>query len=114
MSRLTERYSDGTPFVPERIVRLTNGLSDVIKKLAHYENLEDDGRLIELPCPIGTTVYLVHRYNDRLHEYFPDEPKYSITATTFDALLIDSFGDTVFLTREEAEAKLAELKGGVE
>lgn len=46
MSRLTDRFSDGTPFVPESILQLTNGMSDLIKKLAHYEDLEEQGRLI--------------------------------------------------------------------
>ena len=42
MSRLTDKYSDGTPFVPNRILQLTNGMSSVIKKLAHYEDLEEE------------------------------------------------------------------------
>jgi len=48
MKRLTDRYSDGTPFVLNHILQLTNGMSDVIKKLAYYEDLEEQGRLIIL------------------------------------------------------------------
>ena len=47
MGRLTDKYSDGTPFVPERVLQLTNGMQSVIKKLAHYEDMEEQGRLIE-------------------------------------------------------------------
>lgn len=32
-------------------------IKEVTDKLAHYENLEEQGRLIELPCKIGDTVY---------------------------------------------------------
>ena len=38
MERLTNRYSDGTPFVPNVVLKLTNGMQDVIKKLAEYED----------------------------------------------------------------------------
>ena len=47
MGRLTDRYSDGTPFIPNYILSLTNGMADVIKKLAEYEDLEEQGRLIK-------------------------------------------------------------------
>lgn len=32
---------------------------DAVDKLAHYEDLEEQGRLIELPCEIGSTVYVL-------------------------------------------------------
>lgn len=33
-------------------------ISDVIDKLADYEDLEEQGRLIKLPCKVGDTVYV--------------------------------------------------------
>lgn len=35
--------------------------NDCVKKLAEYETAEGDGRLVVLPCKIGTTVYKVIR-----------------------------------------------------
>ena len=32
-------------------------ISDVIDKLADYEDLEEQDRLVKLPCKIGTEVY---------------------------------------------------------
>lgn len=32
-------------------------ISDALKKLADYEDLEEQGRLIKLPCKVGDTVW---------------------------------------------------------
>lgn len=39
-----------------------------IDKLATYENLEEDGRLVVLPCKIGDTIYIVNPYNNTVEE----------------------------------------------
>ena len=74
---------------------------EMIKKLAHYEDLEEQGRLIELPCKVGDTIYLIS-------ECYVGNPV--IVDTKYRLSLIDYPRD-IFLTKEEAEAKLAELKG---
>lgn len=33
-------------------------VEDMVKKLADYEDLEEQGRLIKLPCKVGDTVYV--------------------------------------------------------
>ena len=33
-------------------------VEDMIEKLADYEDLEEQGRLIKLPCKVGDTVYV--------------------------------------------------------
>lgn len=33
-------------------------VEDMVKKLANYEDLEEHGRLIKLPCKVGDTVYV--------------------------------------------------------
>lgn len=33
--------------------------SDVLTKLADYEDLEEQGRLLKLPCKVGDTVYYI-------------------------------------------------------
>ena len=35
-------------------------ISDAFTKLAHYEDLEEAGRLIELPCAVGDTVWVAY------------------------------------------------------
>lgn len=81
---------------------------EMIKKLAHYEDLEEQGRLIELPCKVGDTVWAV-LHNEML--YWNGEPRYQIKTVKFHCGLLHEFGRRIFLTKEEAEAKLAELKG---
>lgn len=34
-------------------------ISDALEKLAKYEDLEEQGRLVKLPCKVGDTVYVI-------------------------------------------------------
>lgn len=43
--------------------------------------------------------------------YYRTVHKYKVTKSTFSYFDIKEFGKTVFLTKEEAEAKLKELRG---
>ena len=72
-------------------------------KLAHYEDLEEQGLLLELPCKVGDTVYEHYRMTT-LDEWEIDEHKITLED-------LNKIGRTVFLTRKEAKAKLAELGG---
>ncbi|MBQ7491213.1 MAG: hypothetical protein IJT76_01235 [Clostridia bacterium] len=65
---------------------------EAINRLAAYEDAEEQGRLVVLPCKVGDTVYIP----------YVEERGFSIR----DYLDI---GKTVFLTREEAEAKWKEV-----
>lgn len=89
------------------------GFQDILAKLAHYEDLEESGRLVVLPCKVGETVYQIlqkgsgHWEEDK---YILDDrgiPK--IYERGFHLILLNDIGKTVFLTRKEAEAA---LKGG--
>lgn len=94
-------------------------ISDALKKLADYEDLEEQGRLIKLPCKIGTEVYDITWW-DNVQEkvvvkgkvYCRTVHKHKVTKLPFTYSDIDNFGKTVFLTKAEAEAKLKELRGG--
>lgn len=126
MSRLTEREPHwlGEEFWVSAQEPDEEELDEVYMKLKHYEDLEEQGRLIELPCKVGDTVYLIYNsINDskwRLAIGF-----YSVTdillnvnreplvriSNTYGTFKLSEFGKKVFLTKEEAEAKLEELKG---
>lgn len=63
MERLTERERniDGTGVAKEEI---TDGLlkpfaDKILTKLADYEDLEEQGLLVRLPCKVGTVVYRI-------------------------------------------------------
>ena len=136
MERLTERYvpndekngiSGIKVFESENKIPLVKVLSGeylytAIEKLATYEDLEEQGLLVRLPCKVGDTVYVPTRN-------FVSELRITLVsvdtnemAMYFSWLLnsgiypnLDGFpgyelGKTVFLTREEAEKKLEEMK----
>ena len=86
-------------------------------KLKHYEDLEEQGRLIELPCKVGDKVWEIHHrawegYADDW--LYPDYTRSIVQECGFSLSLLSSIGSTIFLTKAEAEAKLAELKVGTE
>ena len=104
-------------------------LGIALDKLAHYEDLEEQGRLIELPCKVGDTVYYINTQNRlSLFKNTVYEAKVARFVTTRYGTSIviqirneygctelyseDNYNKTVFLTKAEAEAKLAELKEG--
>lgn len=72
-------------------------------KLATYEDAEEQGLLVRLPCKVGDTVYRIWKVDGR---------ESVVSTHCFDTVAhivewLDKFGKTVFATREEAEAALA-------
>lgn len=76
-------------------------LCALVKKFKEYEDLEEQGKLLKLPCAAGDTVYCI------MTSIKGTNP--TIFSQKFDHGMIESFGKAVFLTREEAEAALKEL-----
>lgn len=103
----------------------------VYRRLKEYEDLEEQGRLIKLPCKVGDTVYCIfNRYtkctfnNEEFDEYSCQGCEYKcdskkenyvqdMRAYSLDWVVtnLKNFGKTVFLTKSEAEAGLKELRG---
>ena len=79
-------------------------LDQVKQRLFDYEDAEEQGLLIRLPCKIGDTVYEVYQFcGDGAWEI--DEHKIKLED-------LNKIGKTVFLTREGAEAALERMNGG--
>ena len=106
MSRLTKRYELGAYKISSTITD-----SDIYEKLADYEDAEEQGLLLRLPCPIGAKIYFVGC--DFIEECtFKDFNILKSGVWAVDGYeIIGLFGDCVFSTKEEAEQKLAEMKG---
>lgn len=108
----------------------------VYRRLKQYEDLEEQGRLIKLPCKVGDTVYVVtspfnvfddieydENMKDEVYEsyvssttFYKSGEQYRIYAKATNHFIGAyfrecDFGKTVFLTKSEAEAKLKELRG---
>ena len=125
MERLTNIGSKGEVWITDNDETRRFGRKETAyKKLAEYEDLEEQGRLIKLPCKVGDVVYFAH--HDRVISSEVLSAKYHAEAENHgvfirERLTIDvegvsaeiDFGDigkTVFLTQEEAEQKLKEME----
>ena len=69
-----------------------------IEKLKEYETAEEEGRLVVLPCKIGTIVYAIRQ---SWYGYVIDKKRFSYE-------MIGKVGRSVFFTCEEAEKALEE------
>lgn len=109
-------------------------IQQAFKKLATYEDLEEQGLLVRLPCKVGDDVYIIpsptvyrlniingyekinkicHQHVGTIvitagHWYATSREEYGVYN---EKVLNDiTFGTTWFLTREEAAKKLEEMK----
>ena len=88
-----------------------------LKELKRYKDLEEQGLLLRLPCPIGTTVYNTTWWNYVEEKvkvdgktFYRTVHKHKVSKSTFSLLDVKDFGKTVFLTKAEAEQKLKEIE----
>ena len=133
MERLTDkvRNYDGTATSKQSLV-VEEGLragspsdycSKIVTKLADYEDAEEQGLILKLPCEIGSTLY--QPTNSYIKEYkviglifdiickeWVYEVAYEIGLEWHKTVCdIKSVGETIFFTREEAEQALKQMKG---
>ena len=112
--RLTEKV-DNEKFTEAGIRYLTrnqDGVYAVLNKLGEWEDLEEQGRLIELPCKVGDAVWEIRGVRWKGYDWkFPVYDNASVTGIKFNLEMLPRIGKKAFLTKEEAEAKLKELKG---
>lgn len=92
------------------------------RKLAELEDLEEQGRLLRLPCKVGDTVYVKMTASCKMRYVEAEVRDFTyfmscgfcvvITSKHFDKQNIpfSEFGKTVFLSEAEAEAKLKEME----
>ena len=135
MERLTTRNIEGVavyknPCECERcgdtIWRLPDyGNGSPTEKLADYEDAEEQGLLLRLPCKVGDTIYEVSYENRKyiICEHIVNQfvyityrkPRIEIYCKGENGFLSSSItgqlDDGLFLNREEAESKLKELEG---
>lgn len=102
-------------------------VEDMVKKLANYEDLEEQGRLIKLPCKVGDTVwdndygrpcaYTITAFSFGECEEYICEPVttkevvfyYTNSSGSITGSFAESeIGKSVFLNKSEAESKLKE------
>lgn len=117
MERLTKRKQDG------RVGFAVSGTPSenmykfpiVLDKLCEYEDLEEDGRLIKLPCKVGDKVWVPFIDGD-IAEFrvkgIDIGPTGKVILSLNDHLLDkvwgDEIGETIYLSKEEAEKHLTD------
>lgn len=92
------------------------GFQDILAKLAHYEDLEEAGRLVELPCKLGEKVYCIvfENCHDRRCIWFDADGcrKGGISSEFCPQRVVpiefrlNDINRNIYFTREEAEAAL--------
>lgn len=109
----------------------------IYEKLREYEDLEEQGLLVRLPCKVGNRTYQIVTKSERINNggctccttafgsdcncdyYIEDDEEcinltgnksYQIISRGFQIKDFYDFGKTVFLTKEEAEQKLKEME----
>lgn len=132
MERLTYRVNTGI-----QDVVLTDGKSveeclewkNVLERLAEYEDLEEQGKLLKLPCAVGDIVYVVpssenfginivngHEENNRIYEQIVDHVDMRrsgyllITCDGMSCVIEKFYKKTWFTDKKEAKVKLKELE----
>lgn len=114
MERLTERY-DITPDGESDVWVKQHDYISAARKLCDYEDLEEQGLLVRMPCPIGTTVWDICGMDIRENVVsgleYDKGGKWFLWANENECL--GELNVLVFLNREEAENKLEELKNEI-
>lgn len=122
MERLTTKFPNGyffnLPSISDERAQ-AEYVDKMANKLGTYEDAEEQGLLIRLPCKAGSTVYVIKRLQDGKGTRVIEE----ITVSSFDIrplqkFVLDSeghrlnfskFGEIAFLSKEEAEQALKQM-----
>lgn len=112
MERLTYK---GTPTMTEdgmiTPVYSDYSMRNIIERLADYEDAEEQGLLLRLPCKVGTTVFWVYDYRMIreviVYGYKIEHDK--LFMLDYSGFYFGTVGESVFLTREEAEQALKQM-----
>ena len=114
MERLTYRTIKGEAMGNSSVA----DIGDILGKLAEYEDLDEQGLLLRLPCKIGDPVWRIIISDNyimpcNVEEFVYSNSLYIIVReelfNTRRGLNINEIGKTVFLTQAEAEQKLKEM-----
>ena len=107
------------------IERKAQALGVEPSRLRELAEADKDGRVVVLPCKVGDTVWIVGAvrklYSAKVRTFFcghpsavrggDDDGHIHMIRTTECDIPMQKFGETVFLSREEAEKALQEMEG---
>ena len=89
-------------------------LEEIAERLANREQAEEQGLLLRLPCKVGDKAYIIVEKDiskQTIQRVTIGSDKILEFCTKKRGFAISDIGKKVFLTREEAEAKLKKMEG---
>jgi len=125
MGRLTKRYPKG---VYKNMEGTPVSYKEICEKLANYEDLEEQGLLIKLPCKVGDSLYQPYVYGknakgineivvgNMVVEIDIEEGKrayivgHYVNTNCGVAVDFSEIGESAFVHKAEAEKTLAEMR----
>ena len=130
MDRLTGLFDAGKLWSE---VQRKKSYASIYRKLQEYEDDEEQGLLLRLPCKVGDTIFVVPSkvnydlnvlngygennrvYRQRVHsiQMFDNDTYLLVTCEGHSSVLASSYKVTWFLTKEEAERELERIKNNV-
>lgn len=123
MERLTKTYSDGTHGAADNLPCGENSYGYkglLLEALGKYEDLEEKGRLLRLPCRPNDIVYRINKaarvpiIKMAVKRIVLFDKSYALEVVDEYGgqllFLADDIGKVLYITREEAEAKLNEME----
>ena len=118
MSRLTVKGNIVSQKDINKLLEPSNknqfGMNDAYYKLKEYEDLEEQGLLLKLPCKVGDKIYniedgYIFECDAKSIDVRKENGEY-IFCIDYEDFKLDDFNKTVFLTKEEAEQELKRLE----
>ena len=131
MERLTQINGNNEVYCivdDKKIVVENIDMLKICQRLKLYEDLDEQGLLLRLPCAVGSTVYVISSRYTKCSKYKEiwndcygcedecdshEEYYIHINHSVSDEWIVrymNDFGKTVFLTKAEAEQKLKEME----
>ena len=89
-----------------RYIVMRDAEQEGVARLRELAEADKGGRVVVLPCKVGTATYYI-RYPIAV---YPDKSEPEIKRGIFTLCDLDRVGNSVFLTREEAEKTLEAMK----
>lgn len=95
-------------------------VKEMVEKLAEYEDLEEQGKLLKIPCKVGDEIFIPIDFQGKVHrgviigvEYSKIRKSFVAVVRTDDDFLcyekFEDFGKNVFLNKTEAENELKKI-----
>ena len=122
---VAEKHKNDTKFTGQTVITdMCNDIIPKLEKLSAYENAEEEGRMVVLPCKVDDTLFCFSRgkiypfkvrsiriYEERVEIelwYAGDEENLKFWHIT---IAEQDIGYKFFFTHEEAEKALKEMEG---